>query len=199
MALGSLARLLAAALLLSVHLARAGEPTPPTRLVDGAQYAGMFERDEMVLLAVLAPENQCGEPCFVVERTLGMLAEKMGDVITVATVSGLVSVEWPDAEMTVFERHNLTSAPVLMILPYGRKDMAKPIIVDAQTSVGLCAAGPKVVRNTLMQLMPDPVQRVTRHSFRRFLNDKDPYAVRVSEGPRVCAYLPPTTTHPSTV
>lgn len=136
-------------------------------------------RDEALFVAAMPPEEQCGEHCFKVREALAEFAAKKGDVATVATVPGTSGVVGPEGEvMPLFDLVNVTEAPLLLIYPYGRKDVASPMRLDAQTTVGLAHAGAKRLAKAMLQLLPNPVQTVTQHSFERFFKEKDPDAVR---------------------
>lgn len=142
-------------------------------------------RDEALFVAAMPPEDQCGEHCFKVREALAEFAAKKGDVATAATVPGSAGVVGPDGDATpLFELLNATEAPLLLVYPYGRKEIASPLRLDAQTTVGLAHAGGRQLGKSLLQLLPNPVQTVTQHSFKRFLKEKDPDAVRAcSAGP----------------
>lgn len=139
------------------------------------------QRDETLFVAAFPPEDQCGEHCVVVREVLAEFAAKKGDVATVATVPGSAGVVDRDGNgVTVFEMFNITEAPMLLIYPYGRKRVENAVRIDAQMFVGLAHAGVQQLGRTLLSLLPNQVQTVTKHSFKRFMTEKDPDAVRAA-------------------
>lgn len=177
---------------LACQQAVAGEDAPEDNLVTvrGETFAEtVLKSDEMWGVVVLAPDEQCGEPCGKAKEVLGKLAGKMGHLMKFGTMLYSESIPNPAEDgqvQTVGEIFNIVNTtsgqatiPHLLIWQYGPKLTNMAISMPAQFLSSIIARGPKPAWKQLRNFLPSMAETVNSNKLPEWLSAKAPKLPRV--------------------
>ncbi len=149
----------------------------------------VLQTDEIFALVVLAPDQQCGEPCGKVKDVLGKVAGKMGHLMKFGTMLHSEQLANPaeDNEMQsvgeIFGVVNKTSGtatiPHLLVWNAGPKLMNAAISMPAQYLMHIMSKGPKSAWTQLRNFVPSMVETANTNKLEEWMTKKHPEAPRV--------------------
>jgi len=149
----------------------------------------VLQTDEIFALVIVAPDQQCGEPCGKVKNVLGKLAGKMGHMMKFGTMLHSDQLPNPaeDNEMQsvgeIFGVVNTTAGtatiPHLLVWESGPKLMNKVVSMPAQYLMHIVAKGPKSAWAQLRNFVPSMVETANTNKLQEWMTKRLPAAPRV--------------------
>lgn len=147
----------------------------------GEEFDSVVMTSDSVWLIAIVSDAQCGEPCDLVADVFQEVHDRVGDVVSLASVDAFEIIKGKDGEhRPLMEEHNITALPALLMYTYGPKKLIGGLKIEAQVTMSLVGRGPKTFMKNLRQFVPGDVESVRKFSIARFVGeDREPRLPRV--------------------